>query len=285
MNLGTMVSSRDNNPLNTDQVADSLVSQSTAAAVMETEHDSIGPASSDSSGSALRAAAQMSRLEEDGRRLATLLRLSAAFVRSVLESLASELQNLECALSTVLDVTLDSSTSDDSALSVMPPLTYDQWCSHADSADDTMEPAAAGSAHAHAADLYSAQDMLQSPEGVFLLHGSSHLSMQISSILRVAALDLETQCVDTTLLLPDDSVRQHGVTVQGEHPKGCRSAVPQKQQIGVFYKLKNMFAAIAKESSLVNACLLFWVVMWIVSFICIYIDRLRSQRSQRRPYY
>ena len=173
----------------------------------------------DSSGSTLRAATQSLSLDiSDSQTQAALLRQYTAVARSSLKSLAAKLQKTDWALSTRLQALNTNITMQDSRLSAMPAMSQDQWQSQADSADGVVEPVAAG-AH-HAAHQQSAQDLLQPAEGASILHANSQY-MDISGILSFAAVDLQTQCVDATLLLPDKSISQLD-TVQEELPE-CRA--------------------------------------------------------------
>lgn len=85
----------------------------------------------------------------------------------------------------------------DRPLVSMPSLLHEQWLSQSDSIDE--EPAAAEDSALHSPTrvLKAAKSWADHP---------SSLSDKLQSLMRSAAVDLATQCVDTTLLL-DSSAR------------------------------------------------------------------------------
>lgn len=239
-------------------------------------------AADDSSGSTLRAATQSSSLDiSNSQTQAALLRQYTAVARSSLkslaasslQSLAAKLQKIKWARLTPLQALTTKITVKVSRLSAMPAMSQDQWQTQADSADDVVEPVAAGDHHA--AHQHSAQDPLQPAESVSILHANSQY-MDISSILSFAAVDLQTQCVDTTLLLPDNSTSQLD-TVQEELPE-CR-AILGTQQDGEHHTMQSKFVAVQTPDMGILRCslLIFYVVMWIVSLVSIYVNSRRLQ--------
>lgn len=231
-------------------------------------HDRLA-APDDSSGSTLRAATQSSSLDiSHSQTQAALLRHFTAVARSSLKSLAAKLQKIKWAWLTPLQALTTHITAKDSRHSAVPAMSQDQWQTQADSVDDAVEPVAAG-AH-HAAHQHSAQDPLQLAESASIWHVNSQ-HMDISSIISFATVDLQMQCVDTTLLLPDNFISQFD-TVQEELTE-CR-AILGKQQDGEHHTMQSKQAAMELPDFGILTCslLVFYVVMLIVSLISIYID-------------
>lgn len=121
---------------------------------------------------------------------AAFLRQSAAVVQPILLVVA-QLQTLTAFFSKTPTV---------NPLICMPPLSREQWELQPDSADG--EPDAIDSHHAQVPLLATAPSSLEPGDS---LTGKNYLQ---SILLHSAAVDLATQCVDTTLLLLDSSAWQ-----------------------------------------------------------------------------